>query len=89
MVKAMVSRSMYGKDLFELFFPEIKLIARFGHGDVSVQQPYDYKYYENITTTVEISDEIYNTVVKINEFQTKFSDELKKLNDLKSYIHLE
>jgi hypothetical protein len=84
MVKALVSRS--GKDLFDLYFSDVRLFARFVYGEVTVQKPRDFMNYEGLADEVDVSDEIYNLVVNIYEMQERVSDELEKLAALKSEI---
>lgn len=51
MVKALVSRS--GKDLFDLYFSDVRLFGRFVYGEVTVQKPRDFMSYEGLADEVE------------------------------------
>ena len=44
--------------------------------------------YDTIPDQIDISDEIYNFVININEMQERVSEELHKLAKLRSDIHM-
>ena len=72
--------------VFDLYFSDIKLIARFIFGDVAVQKPSNFMDYEASPDEIEVSDEIYNFVVNISEMQERVSEELHKLADLRPHF---
>jgi len=77
MVKALVSKS--AGDMFDLYFPDARLFARFVYGDVSVQSPRYFMDYESLPDQVDVSDEIYNLVVNIYDMQERVSEKLAGL----------
>jgi hypothetical protein len=84
MVKARLSK--LHTQVFDLYFSEVRLLARFIFGDVVVNKPANFMDYEASPDEIEVSDEIYNFVVNINEMQERVSEELHKLADLRPPI---
>ena len=86
MTKAHVAK--LSAQVFDLYFSDVKLLARFIFGDVVVQKPHDFLDYETLQEQIEVSDEIYNFVVNIHEMQERVSEELRKLADLTPVISI-
>lgn len=81
MVKALIS-DIKSQDVYDLYFPDIQVYARFVYNQVDVKKPINILLFENIQNEIDVPNEIYEKVKLINFRTEQNASELQNLAQL-------